>query len=580
MKNFFKSKERIELLQEYLSKKRVGGFLQFNKNPFQSDYLPFYDEYISWLTGFTGTGGVFVSSQREATLFVDGRYVLQAKKETLIEVVLFSFENLVDWLSKNVGQTKNILYDPWLLTTYELRVLQKQNLKFKDVLENPIDSFWKNRIDYPKNPITKYDDKWVGKKSSDKQKEIIEILKDQKAEAFIITIPESIAWLLNIRGDDFRYLPVPRAFCILYVSGEIFVYTDSPINENIQNTNFLSFKQFENDLKKLANKNVFIDPSNTPHKIHYILENLNCNLIEGCDPCLSLRSIKTKREQKGLCDSHKRDSLAIINFLAWIDKKINKENVSVTEQEADNYLLKQRENSDFFKGPSFPTISAIGANGAIIHYECQYNNDLKKGGIYIIDSGGHYLDGTTDVTRTTFLGIKEPTKEHKEIYTRILKGHIALATGTFPAGTTGGQLDVLARLPLWQIGKDYPHSTGHGVGYYLNIHEGPHRIGKGGNEPLREGMIVTNEPGFYKEGEYGMRIENCMLVTKGTFPLTLFFEMLTFVPLELKLIDKNLLTLPEINWVNNYHKKIWNMFSSSVKGFVLKWLKEATLHVS
>lgn len=582
--------EHLLELRKILKDNQCEGMIVPRVNCFQGEYVAPFEERLAWLTGFTGSAGFAIVLLEKACLFVDGRYTLQAQRQvdhSAFEIRSLSQSEIRKWLGKYLPSDGVVLYDSWLHTVQQFKewklLLAEAGGTLQACDDNPIDKIWKDKPSAILKPVVPHPLEWSGQESLEKRQKICRILEQAKVSSFIITSPDSIAWLLNIRGGDVRFTPICHAFVILRADASVDVYINlDKVTEKIREycgstvrwNPGESFIEAINDLEG----NILLDPKQTPQKIIEALQGAKVKIIYGDDPCLIMRAIKNTVELKGAHACHQRDGVALVNFLAWLDQNVFQ--MEITEISAAKYLEAEREKQPHFQGLSFSSISSAAANAAIVHYHptIETNTLLKKDSLYLIDSGGQYLDGTTDVTRTIAIG--EPTEEQKDRYTRVLKGHIALASAVFPIGTTGTQLDVLARLYLWKAGLDFDHGTGHGVGSYLNVHEGPHRISKTVNSvALQPGMIVSNEPGYYKAGEYGIRLENLVTVVKATVGgerEMLTFENLTLVPYDKKLMNMDQLSLEERQWIDSYHQKVWDNLAQIINSEAVEWLREAT----
>jgi Xaa-Pro aminopeptidase len=560
-------KKRLELLFAELNNHGFDGFIVPRADEFQGEYVPPSAQRLAWLTGFTGSAGLAIVHPDESAIFVDGRYTLAVRDQVdthLFKPYDYSFIN--EWLKQH-GSVK-LAYDPWLHTLNDLALFN--NVELVPCETNPIDTIWLDQPEPPLAPIVPYSVSYAGETSKTKREKII--LNDN-VDAVILTAPDSIAWLLNIRGGDVPRAPLPLCFAILYTNKHVDLFIDKrKISHEIENVTIYEFTDFATILEKLNQSTVLIDSKQTPI---WIVKRLN-KIVKGDDPCVLPKACKNSIEIAGTRAAHLRDGSALTRFLYWLKSGID-------EIQAAERLAQFRAETGLLHDLSFDTISAYGANGAIVHYQvtAETNKVLEKGNLYLVDSGGQYLDGTTDVTRTIAIGT--PTAEHKDRFTRVLKGHIAIATCRFPEGTTGVQLDILARHALWQVGLDYQHGTGHGVGIFLSVHEGPQSISKKINSvALKPGMIISNEPGYYKAGAYGIRIENLILVTEpeeiegGEQPM-MEFETLTLAPIDRNLIEVSLLNEKEIEWINNYHARVYEKIAPILKDEEERqWLAEVT----
>jgi len=588
-----KTADRLSSLRSEMTTQKVDGFIIPLNDEFHGEAAPAASERLKWLTGFTGSAGMAAVLKDKAAIFVDGRYTLQVRQEVDIEQFTprhVSDEPLSAWLEENMTAGECLSYDPWLHTENSINALSSLCVKMGVVLKasdkNSIDQVWEDRPKEPLALIVPHLDEFSGKNSAEKRDEIAGILEASGSDAVVHTLPDVIAWLLNIRGADLPSTPFALGFAITHRDSTVDLYMpqqkfSSDLRSHLGNAvRVHNRSEFSAGLAALADKKIRIDPSVTSQWIVTQLQAADAVIVRGDDPCMLPKATKNIVEIDGTRAAHIRDGAAITKFLHWLSVEAPKG--TVTELSAEAKLRSFREMGDRFKDVSFSTISGAGANGAIVHYRAteKTNKTLDKGNLYLVDSGGQYLDGTTDITRTVAIGT--PTDEMRERFTLVLKGHIALGEAVFPVGTTGSQLDTLARAPLWKYGLDYDHGTGHGVGSYLSVHEGPQRISKMPSAvPLKPGMILSNEPGYYKTGEYGIRIENLVTVVsqpkrKGAERDVLEFETLTFAPLDHTLIDLSLLSPSEISWINSYHQAVHDKISPLVDGDVKDWLVSAT----
>ena len=575
---------RLSLVQAELKKNSLSGYLVPRSDVHQGEYVAACDERLSWLTGFTGSAGICIVGNDRAGVFVDGRYSIQAKKQTKspFQVIQWNKKNFLQWIEKNIVKGE-IGFDPWLHSNKEILGLSEafadKGISFVPS-DNLIDKVWLTRPLRVSSQVTSYPFKLAGLTAKDKCQQIAEIIRFKKADTAVITLPDSIAWLLNLRGNDVIHNPIFHAFLIINGKGKIKLFCE---NENISNSisgleSFVkvsSVESFKTALTKL-NEPVLVDETTVPFAAVKILQSNGCKLIMGEDPIILPKARKNHVELKHVRMCHKRDAVHVCEFLFWVDSQNENE---FDEIDAVIELENIRRKDENLKEISFDTIAASGPNAALPHYRVNYtsNRTIKKGDVLLIDSGGQYLDGTTDITRTIAIGTQ--SKEVKDAFTRVLKGLIAISELKFPCGTSGRDIDAFARAPLWKIGQDYAHGTGHGVGHYLSVHEGPQRISKFSDVEFKAGMIVSNEPGFYKEGKFGIRIENLILV-KGSELKTdnsfLEFETLTFVPIDRRLISMSLLNSYELKWINNYHSQCWKRAKDLVTAPTKAWLKTMT----
>ncbi|HIJ43416.1 MAG TPA: aminopeptidase P family protein [Rhodospirillaceae bacterium] len=587
---------RLGALRAEMKRLALDGFIVPRFDEHQNEYVPLRAERLAWLTGFTGSAGQAVVLSDRAAIFVDGRYTLQARAE--VDGDLFELRQLPDetpgnWIGEHFSVPGGRLgYDPWLHTPNQLRRLRaackKAGAKLAAAAENPVDAVWSGQPPPPISPIVAHDDAVAGMASAAKRRQLGESLGQRKLAVAVLTAPDSIAWLLNIRGGDVPFAPLPLAFALIHADGCVDLFVDprkltAGVRRHLGGEVRLHGPDaFGPALDRLgeAGKAVCLDADGAPDWVFRRLRDSGADLSPGADPCLLPKAKKNPVELAGMRAAHRRDGAKLCCFLAWLS--VAAPAGAVTETTAAQRLESLRRENDRFRGLSFATISASGPNGAIVHYRVseKTNRRLRPGSLYLVDSGAHYLDGTTDVTRT--LAIGEPTEEMSDRFTRVLKGHIAMATSRFPKGTTGSQLDSLARRALWEAGLDYDHGTGHGVGCYLSVHEGPQRISKHPSKvALEAGMVVSNEPGYYKAGAYGIRIENLLAVTAAPAPAgaereLLGFEALTLAPIDLNLVEASMLTAEEIAWLDAYHARVGDELAPLVDEKTLAWLKKAT----
>ncbi len=585
-------KERIRLLRNVMRNYQISGFLVPHTDEHQSEYTPSYAERLNWISGFDGSAGFACITLSEAAIFVDGRYTLQAKDQVdnkIFERLNIPKDKPEDWLLDHLSKGDIVGYDPWLHTKIWIESvrnkLAKKGIKLKALKSNLIDEVW---VDRPKPSNAKavlHRDRYTGEKSSFKRKRIAAKLKSEEANALVLTSLDSIAWLFNIRGRDVERTPLVLSFAILFDNAKAILFIDpDKITDEVRShlgrqVSLKPKEDFTAELKMLAKdgRTVMADPKTAHAAVFEAIE--KGEVVERNDPCQLDKACKNDVELEGARKAHIRDAVAVCSFLCWVDE--NGVSGKYDELDAVNKLLEFRKDVTLFQDCSFDTISGAGPNGAIVHYRVteKTSRKLENNMIYLCDSGGQYLDGTTDVTRTVVIG--EPTEEQRDHFTRVLKGHIALAQARFPEGRTGAHLDTLARKSLWDVGLDYDHGTGHGVGSYLGVHEGPQSISPlGHTTALKPGMILSNEPGYYKTGEYGIRIENLVIVCKSEYeeeerPM-LTFETITLVPIDTRLINAHMMSAAEITWLNIYHAKVREKIAPLLKGKEKAWLMEAT----
>ncbi len=585
-------KARLDALRAEMARQGLDGFIVPHADEFQNEYLPPSAERLAWITGFTGSAGIAVILKDKAAAFTDGRYTIQIREQVdgdQFDIRHITDEPPKDWVAEHLGEAGRLGYDPWLQTERALEVWRKAAEKaggeLVPVEHNPLDAVWTDRPAAPAAPIAPHGEQFAGESSAAKRERVAKSLAEAGADSAVITAPDSIAWLLNIRGGDVAHTPLPLSFAILYVTGRVEWFVDpAKVGPELaahlgDEVTVRGADEFEPALWALGNNRVLADPAGTAALVFERLGKAGAQIVRADDPCQLPKACKNNVEIEGARAAHRRDGAALTRFLAWLGEHAPKGGVG--EIAAADKLQALRLEGEYITDLSFRTISGSGPNGAIVHYTVTPESDrmLGDGELYLVDSGGQYLDGTTDVTRTVAIG--EPTAEMRDRFTRVLKGHIAIATVRFPDGTTGSQLDILARHALWQAGLDYDHGTGHGVGSYLGVHEGPQRISKIPNTvALKPGMIVSNEPGHYKTGAYGIRIENLVCVTaleiEGAERPMLGFETLTLAPIDLNLVDPALLTPAEAEWLNTYHTHVRETVGPLVDEDTAAWLAEAT----
>lgn len=585
--------DRLRALREQLAAQRLDGFVVPLTDEHMSEYVGGYAQRLAWLTGFEGSAGAAVVLPAQAAIFTDGRYTLQVREQVSADhwtYVLVPATSIADWLGEHAPDGARIGYDPWLHTrawvVEATKALAERGAELIATPANPIDALWADRPQPSPAKLSPYPDALAGRSAAEKRAEIAAWLGDRRADAVVLSALDSIAWAFNIRGTDVESTPVALAYAIVHAdaTADLFVASDKlgdDVRRHLGNAVRVHERlAFDDALKALSGKRVAADPERAVAAIFDALDAGGARILAVRDPAVLAKALKNPAELAGHDAAQLRDAGAMVRFLKWIESAAPAG--GQTELSAAAKLREFREATGELRDLSFSTISGTGAHGAIPHYRVteQSNAPIERGQLYLIDSGGQYLDGTTDITRVVPVGT--PSAEMRDRFTRVLKGHIGLATAIFPEGTVGGQLDGFARRPLWEAGLDYPHGTGHGVGAYLSVHEGPQRIaapnypGGGPTEPLRAGMILSNEPGYYKSGEYGIRIENLILVEPrpvagGELPM-LGFRTLTFVPIERDLIDPALLTAEEREWLNAYHAQVLEKVGPTLDDEHRAWL--------
>jgi Xaa-Pro aminopeptidase len=587
------SAPRVRALRTELARRGLSGFVVPRADRHQNEYVPLADERLAWLTGFTGSAGAAIVLMDRAALFVDGRYTLQAGQQT--DASLFAIEHLVEmpppqWLEQNLKTTDRLGYDPWLHTVDGAERLAKAcaaaGACLVAVEPDLLDAIWTDRPALPLGPVHLHDVAFAGEEAADKLARIRAEIDKLKADALVVSDPHCVAWAFNIRGADVPHTPLPLAFAIVPRQGRPALYIDSAKLSNAVRdvletlADVRAPARFAADLAALGTdkKTVRIDQATAADALARLITSAGGKLTRGADPIVLMKAVKNAAEIAGANAAQLRDGAAMVRFLAWFDAAAS--GGTLSEIAAVEALESFRRDTGKLKDISFPTIAGAGADGAIVHYRVtrKTNRLIPPNSLFLVDSGAQYEDGTTDITRT--LAVGTPSEEMRDRFTRVLKGHIAIARAVFPDGTSGAQLDSFARQALWEAGLDFDHGTGHGVGSYLSVHEGPARISKLGAVPLKRGMILSNEPGYYKTGEYGIRIENLVLVVEAAAiagaekPLNAF-ATLTLAPIDRRLVKAAMLSAAELAWLNDYHARVAAALSPLVDAPTRDWLAEA-----
>lgn len=583
---------RLAALREQLKRDRLDGFVVPLTDEHMSEYVGAYAQRLAWLTGFQGSAGTAVVLPEAAAIFVDGRYTLQVREQ--VDPAHWAYvsvpeTSVADWLGAHATGGARIGYDPWLHTRAwveaAMAALADKGAELVAVDTNPVDAVWPDRPEPSRARLVVHGDEYAGRSSAEKRAEIADWLSARNADAVVLSALDSIAWTFNVRGKDVERTPVALAYALVHRDGtaDLFVAPEKvgdDVAQHLGNAVRLHDRAgFAPALANFQGKRVAVDPERAVAAIFAKLEAGGARTLQLRDPAVLPKATKNAVEIAGHKAAQARDGAAIVRFLHWLSIEAPKG--ELTELSAAAKLLAFRQETGVLEDLSFDTISAAGPNAAIPHYRVteESNRPIEIDGIYLVDSGGQYRDGTTDITRTIIVGT--PTAEMRDRFTRVLKGHIGIATALFPKGTRGQQLDAFARRPLWEVGLDYAHGTGHGVGSYLAVHEGPARIATfgGGDEPLATGMILSNEPGYYKAGDYGIRIENLVLVVPKTIDGAeremLGFETLTFAPIDRNLIAVDMLTAAERAWVDAYHAQVLERIGPHVDGDARVWLEAA-----
>jgi Xaa-Pro aminopeptidase len=586
--------DRLAALREELIGRGLDGFIVPRADEHQGEYVPRNAQRLAWLTGFRGSAGLAIVLADRAAIFVDGRYTLAVRNQ--VDCRTFVPHQVPEqapeaWIAESLPKGAKLGFDPWLVTIdgYErfARACEKAGGSLVPVERNPIDAVWHDRPAAPLAPVLPHPVEFAGETSETRRGRIADALAAKGADVALLTQPDSIAWLLNVRGGDVPRTPFALGFALLHTDGHVDLYMDRrkiPDRTVAWLGNAVTLAPPDElgaafDMLGKLGKRVLVETSTTPYWAGTRLQAAGATLVREADPVALPKACKNAVELEGIRIAHRRDGAAVSRFLAWLTHQSRGR--LLREIEVSDRLQALRQETGKLRDLSFDTISGAGPNGAVVHYHATKATErtLEQGSLYLVDSGGQYRDGTTDITRTVAIGT--PTPEMKDRFTRVLKGHIALGSARFPAGTTGSQLDALARHALWQVGLDYDHGTGHGVGAYLSVHEGPHRISKVANSiALRPGMIVSNEPGFYKAGAFGIRIENLVAVREaeieGADRRYLEFETLTLAPIDLTCVEESLLSDTERTWLNAYHARVRDVITPQVDEATRSWLVEAT----
>jgi Xaa-Pro aminopeptidase len=584
---------RVLGLRDLMRKAGIDAFLVPRGDEHSGEYVAAASERLKWLTAFSGSAGMAIVGSKAAALFVDGRYVVQAPLQTdttLFKVLQIPTETPSAWLINTLKPGDIVGFSPWLHSIDEVErltgALKPHGIKLKAMPQNPIDQLWgAERPEPPSQPVQVQSLSRAGKSAADKISELQETLKQADHDAVLLTMPDSICWLLNIRGSDVPHTPVVLSFAIVPQRGKVELFVD-PARLGDAASTYLKpvaklFKpsMLQSRLAALKAADKMVRTSKTSAAEWFRRQLGPRSISYADDPCVKLKAIKNKVEIKGMRKAHQRDAIAMCRFLAWFDREAA--SGALDEITAAQKLEAFRHETKKLKEISFDTISGAGENGAVVHYRVnvETNRPIGKDELYLVDSGAQYADGTTDITRTISTG--KPSADMRRHFTLVLKGQITIASARFPVGTRGLDLDPLARQALWQHGLDFDHGTGHGVGSYLSVHEGPQSISRRGEVVLEPGMIISNEPGFYKEGCYGIRIENLVLVEPATVPeggdrLMLSFETLTYAPIDRRLIDVALLSATEIAWLDAYHSKVFELVGDALNRTERSWLRNST----
>jgi Xaa-Pro aminopeptidase len=589
-----KSAPRMAALRAELKQRGLDGFIVPRADRFQNEYVPPYAERLAWLTGFTGSAGMAIVLADRAALFVDGRYQVQVREE--VDSTIFSVEHLIEnppptWIEANLPAGTQLGYSPWLHTVDGAERLAKACMTARASLvaveDNPIDTIWTDRPQEPLGAVVPHALRYAGEDTATKLKRVRAEMQKSSADTLMVADPHAVSWLFNMRGSDIPHTPVALAFATVPKEGRPALFIDlrklgNEIRSQLEEiADVRPNAAFERDLAALGRegRRLQLDPATCPEAIARLVAANGGEIVRGSDPVAPMKAVKNAVEIAGARAAQQRDGAAVTRFLAWFDHHAPRG--ELTEIDAVEAVETFRRETGLLKDVSFPTIAGAGPNGAIVHYRVtrKSNRRIAPDELFLLDSGGQYEDGTTDITRTIAVGF--PTADMRRKFTLVLKGHIAVARAVFPDGTAGAQLDSFARQFLWQAGVDFDHGTGHGVGSYLSVHEGPARISKLGSAALKRGMILSNEPGYYRIDAYGIRIENLILVTEAAAvagaekPLNAF-ETLTLAPIDRRLIEPALLTATEIAWLDAYHARVRDALAALVDAPTRAWLLAAT----
>lgn len=575
---------RVKALREMMRAEGVDAYIVPRADAHQGEYVAPCDERLAWLTGFTGSAGFAVITEKEAGVFVDGRYTLQVRTQVadVFTSVNWPATKPGAWLAERLENGAKVGFDPWLHTAEEIDKLRDDLGEVGTLVPcaNLVDRIWTDRPAPPAAPAFAHPIEFAGETSGEKRRRMADVLLRAKESAVVLTLPDSICWLLNIRGNDIPRNPVVQAFAILHADTRVLLFADPAKFDELGPDPAIDIaprEAFPEALKALKGP-VRVDRATAPLAVSELLESAGIEVSWGDDPCILAKAKKNAAELQGMREAHLRDGAAMVRFLAWLDRKAP--GGSVTEIDAVVALEGFRRATNSLREISFETISGAGPNGAIVHYRVTEgtNRSLNPGELYLVDSGGQYPDGTTDITRTVVIG--KPDNVQRACFTRVLQGMIAISNARFPRGLAGRDIDALARAPLWRAGMDYDHGTGHGVGAYLSVHEGPQRISRISDVNLDEGMILSNEPGYYREGAFGIRIENLIVVEAaaemGDKRDQLSFETLSWVPIDRRLVDTTMMASWEIEWLDTYHKNVREKIGPRVDGADRDWLEAAT----
>lgn len=588
---------RVAALRAQMTAEGLDAFIVPRADVHQGEYVAPRDERLAWLTGFTGSAGFAAVLADEAGLFVDGRYTVQARAQVDTEVITpvdWPKTRLGPWLAERLERGAVVAFDPWLHTAKEIETL-REALEPKGVAlretDNLVDRVWEDQPEPPQGQVSAYPDEFAGRTHGEKRQAAADALREAGQKAAVLTLPDSIAWLLNIRGADLPRVPVAQAFCILHDTGHADMFVDAAKVDEVRDhlgdeVTVHAPKEFAAALEGLDGP-VRVDKATAPLAVSRLLDRAGVEVTWGDDPCILPKARKSGAEIAATTKAHLRDAAAMCHFLAWLDAEAEglDRDAPLTEIDVVRRLEAFRRDTNALRDISFDTIAGAGPHAALPHYRVteESNRAVQPGELLLVDSGGQYVDGTTDITRTVAVGA--PSDEHRACFTRVLQGMIAVSRARWPRGLAGRDLDALARAPLWMAGQDYDHGTGHGVGVYLSVHEGPQRLSRISDVPLEPGMILSNEPGYYREGAFGIRIENLIVVETapalagGDDRDMLHFATLTWVPIDRRLIDTGMLSRDERAWIDAYHAEVARKVAPRLDGAAAAWLARATAPV-
>ena len=585
--------QKLKALRTEMKNRNLDAYIIPRADEFQGEFVAPYAERLKWLTGFTGSGGVALVFVKKAFVLTDGRYLIQVESQVdnaLYETGEYVKKNAAIWLAENLEEGSVVGYDPYLHTPKQIEAFEqecrKKGASLKAIDGNLIDAIWQDQPERPKGKVKVFPSKIAGISVKQKIKNLVAEINDNNAQAFILALPDSIAWLLNVRGSDIDYIPSVLSYLLVSRRGNVRWFVDpeklskevrKAVGKNVMicaprdmSVQFMALAQTSSEKERP----VLMDMRHTPIQLKKMLEYRGAIVKDHIDPTIAPKARKTEEEATAIKKAHIEDGVALVKFLKWLEENgVGESEMSVTEK-----LEAFRAQSNAYKGNSFPTIAGFGSNGAIVHYRAdeKTNATLENGNLLLIDSGGQYakddIYGTTDITRTIAIG--EPAQDMRERNTRVLKGHIGVAQARFPRGTVGAQIDALARKPLWDADTDFAHGTGHGVGCYLAVHEDAANISPRGQTAFERGMLISNEPGYYEKDAYGIRIENLVMVHEQGHML--YFETISYAPLDKNLIVVSMLSEQERTWVNEYHHQVYEKLSPLLDEVHEKWLRDKT----